>query len=84
MRWQPSQLRLVNEWLPDFPFAVTPLGRWRSCSGLTPEWLNEAGVHAEVLWQVSQLCVVAMWLAFLPRAVVPLWQLAQVPATTLL
>ena len=68
--------------MPDFPFAVTPLWQVAQLPGLTPEWLNEAGVHAEVLWQVSQLCVVAMWLAFLPRAAVPLWQLVQDPAAT--
>jgi hypothetical protein len=50
--------------------------------GVTPVWLNVAGVHPVVRWQVSHDAVVGRWLPDLPRAVVPLWQLAQLPGVT--
>ncbi len=33
--------------------AAVPLWHWKQVPGVTPEWSNRAGVHAEVTWQLS-------------------------------
>ena len=43
-----------------------------------------AGVQLVVRWQLSQDAVVEIWRAVLPEAVLPLWQVAQLPAVTVL
>ncbi len=56
----------------DLPRAEVPLWHVAQVPGVTPVWVNVAGVHAVVRWQESQDNVVGRWLAVLPRAVVPL------------
>ena len=62
---------------------MVPLWQLAQVPGVTPVWLNVAGVQPVVRWQLSQRCgrrhVVGRLAAW---RVVPLWQLAQVPGVT--
>ena len=82
VRWQLSQDAVVGTWFGVLPFAVVPLWQVAQVPGVTPEWLNVAGVQPVVRWQLSQDAVVGTWVGVLPFAVVPLWQVAQVPGVT--
>jgi hypothetical protein len=61
---------------------VVPLWHDAHEPGLTPVWLNVAGIQAVVRWQLSHACVVGTCVGGLPLAVVPLWQDAHEPGLT--
>ena len=72
----------MGRWVADLPLVVVPLWHVAQVPGVTPVWLNVAGVQALVLWQVSHAPDVGICVAGLPVAAVPLWQVAQVPGVT--
>ena len=61
---------------------MPPLWQVMQVPGVTPAWVNLAGVHAVVRWHESHDAVVRIWLAGLPELVIPLWQLMQAPGAT--
>ena len=72
----------MGRWVAGLPLVVVPLWHVAQVPGVTPIWLNVAGVQALVLWQLSQEAEVGRWELGFPVAVVPLWQVAQVPGAT--
>ncbi len=64
------------------PGAVAPLWQLTQAPGVTPVWLNVAGIQAVVLWQLSQEAMVGMCFAGLPVALVPLWHVVHAPGVT--
>jgi hypothetical protein len=62
--------------------ALVPLWQVAHVPGVTPVWLNVAGLHAVVRWQTSHCCVVTMCVAGFTSILAkpPPWQLEHVPA----
>lgn len=77
--WQESQDAVVGICPEGLPLAAVPLWQLAQLPAATLEWLNLAGVQADVLWQLSQGAEVAMWPDGLPLALLLLWQVEQVP-----
>ncbi len=46
--WQTSQERVVTKWVAGLPVAVVPLWQLAQAPGVTPVWVNMAGIQVVV------------------------------------